>query len=120
VIDVEDASVSKTTWTSAEVIINQHLQGSSVTSEEARTDCITSINKVVHQLISRIICVVVVIEPTPIQSITYIQQPTPQGGELIPYDHWLVNHHITGRVVLVLASTVRVMMCLVLDNPASR
>jgi hypothetical protein len=55
-------------------------QGSSVTSEEARTDCITSINKVVHQLISRIICVVVVIEPTPIHSIAYIHHPaTPTG-----------------------------------------
>jgi hypothetical protein len=54
----------------------QDLQGSSVTSEETRTDSITSINKIVHQLISRIICVVVVIEPTPIHSIANIQQPT--------------------------------------------
>jgi hypothetical protein len=60
----------------------QDLQGSSVTSEEARTDCITSINKVVHQLISRIICVVVVIEPIPIHSIAYIHLPAtyPQFG----------------------------------------
>jgi hypothetical protein len=43
--------------------------------EGARTDCITSINKVVHQLISRNICVVVVIEPTPIHTIAYIHHP---------------------------------------------
>jgi hypothetical protein len=35
--------------------------------------CITSVNKVVHQLISRIICVVV-IEPTYIRSIASSQQ----------------------------------------------
>jgi hypothetical protein len=50
-------------------------QGSSVTSEEAHTDCITSVNKVMHQLISRIICVMVVIEPTPIHPIAYIYHP---------------------------------------------
>jgi hypothetical protein len=34
-----------------------------------------STNKIVHQLLSRIICVVVVIEPTPIHSIAYIHHP---------------------------------------------
>jgi hypothetical protein len=61
-IYVEDASVSKVQTASS----RQDLRGSSVTSEEARTACITSVNKVLHQLISRMICVVVVIEPTPI------------------------------------------------------
>jgi hypothetical protein len=56
---VEDSSVIKTTWS----------------SQQARTDCITSINEVLHQSVSRIICVVVVIEPTPIHSIAYIQHP---------------------------------------------
>jgi hypothetical protein len=35
----------------------------------------TSTNKIVHRLLSRIICVVVVMEPAPIHSIAYIQQP---------------------------------------------
>jgi hypothetical protein len=41
-------------------------------------DCITgntSTNKIVHQLLSKIICVVDVIEPTPIHSIAYIHHP---------------------------------------------
>jgi hypothetical protein len=51
------ASVTKmfTFKGSADANSEQHLQGSSVTSEEARTDCIASVNKVVQQLISRII-----------------------------------------------------------------
>jgi hypothetical protein len=50
-----ETSVSTTTWTSADINSEQDLQGSSATSEEAQTDCITSVNKVVQQLISRII-----------------------------------------------------------------
>jgi hypothetical protein len=52
---VEDKTVIKTTWTSADTSSGQDLQGSSVTSEQARTARMTSVNKVVHQLISRII-----------------------------------------------------------------
>jgi hypothetical protein len=69
---VEGASVSKLTgavhWLVA-VRIDK-------AQEEARTDCIASVNKVVHQLLSRIICVVVVIEPTLIHSIAYIHHQT--------------------------------------------
>jgi hypothetical protein len=43
------------TWTSADANSEQDLQGSSATSEEAQTNCIASANKVVQQLISRII-----------------------------------------------------------------
>jgi hypothetical protein len=50
------------------VSTRQDLQGSSVTSGVARADCLTSVSKVVHQLISGIICVVVVIEPTKIHA----------------------------------------------------
>jgi hypothetical protein len=50
-----ETSVSTTTWTSGDAIREQDLQGSSATSEEAQTDCITSVNKVVQQLMSRII-----------------------------------------------------------------
>jgi hypothetical protein len=32
-------------------------------------------NKIVHQLLSRIICVMVVMDPTPIHSIAYIHHP---------------------------------------------
>jgi hypothetical protein len=52
----------------------QGIQGSSVTKE--CIDCITGItntNKIVHRLLSRIICVVIVIEP--IHSIAYIHHP---------------------------------------------
>jgi hypothetical protein len=42
-------------WTSADANSKQDLQGSSATAEEAQTDCIASVNKVVQQLISRII-----------------------------------------------------------------
>jgi hypothetical protein len=52
---VIETSVSTTTWTSADANSEQDLQGSSATSEEARTDCITSINKVMQPLISRTI-----------------------------------------------------------------
>jgi hypothetical protein len=41
-------------------------------------DCITGImstNKIVHKLLSRIICVVFVIEHTPIHCIAYIHHP---------------------------------------------
>jgi hypothetical protein len=51
---VEDRTV-KTTWTSADTSTGQDFQGSSVTSEGARTACMTSVNKVVHRLISKII-----------------------------------------------------------------
>jgi hypothetical protein len=40
---------------SADANSEQDLQGSSSTSEEEKTDCMTSENKVVQQLISRII-----------------------------------------------------------------
>jgi hypothetical protein len=53
-IYVVETSVSMMTWTSADTNSEQDLQGSNVTSEEARTACITSVNKVVHHLISRI------------------------------------------------------------------
>jgi hypothetical protein len=39
---MEVASVSKTTWTSADGDSEQDLQGPSATSEEAQTDCIAS------------------------------------------------------------------------------
>jgi hypothetical protein len=52
---VVETSVSTTTWTSTDANSEQDLQGSSVTSEEAQTDCIASVNKAVQQLISRII-----------------------------------------------------------------
>jgi hypothetical protein len=43
------------TWTSADASSEQDLQGLSATSVEAQTDCITSVNKVMQQLISKII-----------------------------------------------------------------
>jgi hypothetical protein len=43
------------TWTGAVTNSEQDLQGSSATSEDAQTNCITSVNKVVQQLILRII-----------------------------------------------------------------
>jgi hypothetical protein len=52
---VKDSPVSETTWTSADTSSRQAFQGSSVTSGGARTACMTSVNKVVHRLISRII-----------------------------------------------------------------
>jgi hypothetical protein len=54
-IYVVETSVSTMTWTSADANSEQDLQGSSATLEEAQTDCITSVNKVLQQLISRII-----------------------------------------------------------------
>jgi hypothetical protein len=51
---------SKSTWTSLDASSRQELQGS---------------NKIVHRLLPRIICVVVVIEPTPKHSIAYIHHP---------------------------------------------
>jgi hypothetical protein len=69
---------------------SQDRHGSSVTSEEARSDCITSINIVVHVLVSRIICVVV-IEPTPIRSITYIHHPA-----TLTLDYMSFNSQWTG------------------------
>jgi hypothetical protein len=50
-IYVVQTSVSTTTWTSTGANSQQDLQDSSATSAEAQTDCITSINKVVQQLI---------------------------------------------------------------------
>jgi hypothetical protein len=44
-----------TTWASADTNSKQDLQGSSATLEVAQTDFITSVNKVVQQLILRII-----------------------------------------------------------------
>jgi hypothetical protein len=67
---VVETSVSTTTWTSADVNSEQDLQGSSVTSEEAQTDCIASVNKVVQQLISRIIVIIKILNP-------YRKAPTP-------------------------------------------
>jgi hypothetical protein len=52
---VVETSFSTTTWTSADTKREQDLQGSSAASEEAQTDCIASVNKVVQQLISRIV-----------------------------------------------------------------
>jgi hypothetical protein len=52
---VVETWVSTTTWTSADTKRVQDLQGSSATSEEAQTDRIASVNKVVQQLISRIV-----------------------------------------------------------------
>jgi hypothetical protein len=75
---VEDASVSKTTWTSSD---RQQQARYSRLECHLRRRCvdriigITSTNKTVLQLLSRIICVVVVIEPTPIHSIAYIHHP---------------------------------------------
>jgi hypothetical protein len=43
------------TWTSADANSEQNLQGSSATLEGVQTDCIASVNKVVQQLISKII-----------------------------------------------------------------
>jgi hypothetical protein len=45
-----ETSVSTTTWTSADANSEQDIHGSSATSEEAQTDCIASVNKVVQQL----------------------------------------------------------------------
>jgi hypothetical protein len=48
--------------------------------EKKCVDCITGItstNKIVHRLISRIICVVVVIEPTPIHFVAHIHPSNP-------------------------------------------
>jgi hypothetical protein len=39
------------------------IKAQSVTLEETRIDYITSVNKVVHQLVLRTICVVVVVKP---------------------------------------------------------
>jgi hypothetical protein len=52
---VAETSVSTTPRTSADANSEQDLQGSSATSKAAQTDCITSVNKVVQQLLSRII-----------------------------------------------------------------
>jgi hypothetical protein len=74
---VEDASVNKTTRTSSD----RQQQGRSsrlVSRKKKYVDCITGItstNKIVHRLLSRIICVVVIIEPTQIHSIAYIHHP---------------------------------------------
>jgi hypothetical protein len=50
---VKDSSVIKTTWTFADASSGQDLQGSSVTLAGGRTACMTSVNEMAHQLISR-------------------------------------------------------------------
>jgi hypothetical protein len=50
-----ETSVSTTIRTSAGANSKQDLQGSGVTREEAQTGCIASVNKMVQQVISRII-----------------------------------------------------------------
>jgi hypothetical protein len=47
--------VVETSVSTADTNSEQDFQGLSATSEDAQTDCITSANKVVQQLISRII-----------------------------------------------------------------
>jgi bifunctional ADP-heptose synthase (sugar kinase/adenylyltransferase) len=68
-------------------------QGPSVTSEEARTDCIA--------ILSRIDCVVIIKEPTPIHSIAYIHYPTtPQ----VYTDHFS-NSEIVNNTLLLFRSS---------------
>jgi hypothetical protein len=71
---VEDASVRKMTRTSS----GRQIFKARVPLKKKCLDCITGItttNKIVNRILSRIICVAVVIEPIPIHSIAYIHHP---------------------------------------------